>query len=216
MLNTSVANHKIHQILVASLGTAIIVSLFMFCAPSMAQSILDECEIGEFDAGDALLTRSEKIALMEKHFQDSLTAFAECMGRQSSAAGGGGGSGGGGGAGVGTSEAVAGIEGTESDQTTPSVASVSAQTEQLSGDLEFTPEPTEFTPELTDQSQADSSATRPVPPVDLNSGKMPEDIQQYDNDSVLEAQIKRAAMNEEDPALRERLWDQYRAYKAGN
>ncbi len=45
------------------------------------------------------------------------------------------------------------------------------------------------------------------------NGKIPEDIPPADNDSILEAQIRAAAMNEPDPAVRERLWDEYRKYK---
>ncbi len=47
----------------------------------------------------------------------------------------------------------------------------------------------------------------------LGSGKLPEDIPSADNDSVLEAQIRAAAMQEKDPHLRERLWNEYRRYK---
>ena len=43
--------------------------------------------------------------------------------------------------------------------------------------------------------------------------KLPEDIPQYDNDSVLEKQIKLAAMNEKDPEKKKRLWNEYRKYK---
>ena len=50
---------------------------------------------------------------------------------------------------------------------------------------------------------------RPV----LGSGKLPEDIPAADNDSVLEAQIRAAAMQEQDPDMRERLWNEYRRYK---
>ena len=45
------------------------------------------------------------------------------------------------------------------------------------------------------------------------NGKIPDDIPPADNDSILEAQIRRAAMNEPDPEIRERLWDEYRKYK---
>ena len=43
--------------------------------------------------------------------------------------------------------------------------------------------------------------------------KLPEDIPQDDNDSVLEKQIKLAAMNEKDPEKKKRLWNEYRKYK---
>lgn len=47
----------------------------------------------------------------------------------------------------------------------------------------------------------------------LNNGKLPEDIPSADNDSVLEAQIRQAAINEKDPVVQKRLWNEYRKYK---
>ena len=41
---------------------------------------------------------------------------------------------------------------------------------------------------------------------------VPEDIPGGDNDDVVARQIREAAMNEPDPELRERLWDEYRRY----
>ena len=45
------------------------------------------------------------------------------------------------------------------------------------------------------------------------NGKLPEDIPHADNDSALEAQIRKAAIEETDPELKKRLWDEYRRYK---
>lgn len=47
----------------------------------------------------------------------------------------------------------------------------------------------------------------------LPNGKLPEDIPPADNDSVLEAQIREAAINETDPELKKKLWNEYRRYK---
>ena len=47
----------------------------------------------------------------------------------------------------------------------------------------------------------------------LNNGKLPEDIPPSDNDSVLEAQIRQAAIDEPDPELKKKLWNEYRRYK---
>ena len=46
-----------------------------------------------------------------------------------------------------------------------------------------------------------------------NNSIIPEDIPQDDNDSVLEEQIRLAAMNEKDPEKKKRLWNEYRKYK---
>ena len=47
----------------------------------------------------------------------------------------------------------------------------------------------------------------------MGSGKLPEDIPPVDNDSVLEKQIRAAAMAEKDPAIKAKLWNEYRKYK---
>lgn len=47
----------------------------------------------------------------------------------------------------------------------------------------------------------------------LSNGKLPGDIPPADNDSVLEAQIRQAAINETDPELKKKLWNEYRRYK---
>ena len=46
-----------------------------------------------------------------------------------------------------------------------------------------------------------------------NNTRIPEDIPQDDNDSILEEQIRLAAMNEKDPEKKKRLWNEYRKYK---
>ena len=49
--------------------------------------------------------------------------------------------------------------------------------------------------------------------VALSNGKLPDDIPSADNDSVLEAQIRQAAIEETDPELKKKLWNEYRRYK---
>lgn len=44
---------------------------------------------------------------------------------------------------------------------------------------------------------------------------VPEDIGDGDNDDVVARQLREAAMNEPDPELREKLWDEYRRYVSG-
>ena len=55
-------------------------------------------------------------------------------------------------------------------------------------------------------------ATRSTPSV-MRNGKLPEDIPASDNDSILEAQIRQAAVGEKDPELKKKLWNEYRKYK---
>lgn len=56
----------------------------------------------------------------------------------------------------------------------------------------------------------ESTAGNAIP---SGNGKQPDDIPSADNDSVLEAQIRQAAMNEPDPEIQAKLWNEYRRYK---
>ena len=47
----------------------------------------------------------------------------------------------------------------------------------------------------------------------LTNGKTPDDIPDPDNDSILEAQIRAAAIAETDPNTQKNLWNEYRRYK---
>lgn len=47
------------------------------------------------------------------------------------------------------------------------------------------------------------------------SGPVPQDVGDGRDDDVVARQIREAAMKEQDPAIREKLWDEYRRYKAG-
>jgi hypothetical protein len=74
-------------------------------------------------------------------------------------------------------------------------------------------------PELPPAQQAGAAAegdervaTRSTPSV-MRNGKLPEDIPASDNDSILEAQIRQAAVDEKDPELKNKLWNEYRKYK---
>ena len=58
-----------------------------------------------------------------------------------------------------------------------------------------------------------ASASAQSAPDAPNNGNVPDDIPAADNDSVLEAQIRRAATAETDPEIRAKLWNEYRAYK---
>jgi hypothetical protein len=47
-------------------------------------------------------------------------------------------------------------------------------------------------------------------------GATPEDIPSGDDDDVVARQLREAAEAETDPALRDKLWDEYRRYKSGS
>ena len=45
--------------------------------------------------------------------------------------------------------------------------------------------------------------------------RIPPDLRDGSGDDIVARQLREAATQEEDPALREKLWDEYRAYKNG-
>ena len=45
--------------------------------------------------------------------------------------------------------------------------------------------------------------------------RTPDDIEAIIDDDIVAKQLREAAMAEEDPELRERLWEEYRKYKQG-
>lgn len=47
-----------------------------------------------------------------------------------------------------------------------------------------------------------------------SSGPVPPDVGDGADDDIVARQLREAAMNEKDPELREKLWDEYRRYKA--
>jgi len=48
-----------------------------------------------------------------------------------------------------------------------------------------------------------------------SAGRTPPDVGDGHDDDIVARQLREAAQNEENPALREKLWDEYRAYKRG-
>ena len=46
--------------------------------------------------------------------------------------------------------------------------------------------------------------------------RVPADVGDGSDDDIVARQLREAAVNEDDPELREKLWDEYRAYKSGS
>lgn len=186
---------------------------------------------------DANLTREERIARMDRAFQRSLSRFEECQSERAGADGGA--SGGFSGSGTAgsepdgseTSKAASDISGPDAPLDAPAPSGTSTAASDVTGD-----EPT-VTAATTPDTNASSSGGKWAPPEDAengplpqdsaadeepvreaartqNNGKVPEDIPPADNDSALEAQIRQAAIEETDPELKKRLWDEYRRYKS--
>jgi hypothetical protein len=50
---------------------------------------------------------------------------------------------------------------------------------------------------------------------ETDNGRIPPDVGDGSDDDIVARQLREAAEKEEDPELREKLWDEYRAYKKG-
>ncbi|MGO1119203.1 hypothetical protein ACTL6U_10875 [Rhodovibrionaceae bacterium A322] len=169
------------------------------------------CANSEVDYRDQdNLTVEERIALMDQALNRSLAQFDDCQADQ---AGGGGDSGSqasGEGSGSGQAADGSGNDGTaaEGGGATGSepVNSVSAS------DMQGTETTVVATPPEGSTPVADGGGGNQGT-LTLNNGKIPDDIPPADNDSLLAAQIRKAAENEPDPEKRERLWAEYRKYR---
>ena len=65
----------------------------------------------------------------------------------------------------------------------------------------------------TDRETTSGGGTPRIRSATVTNGKAPEDIPPAENDSALEAQIRQAAINEKDPNIKAKLWNEYRKYK---
>jgi len=134
------------------------------------------------------LTREEKIHLMDQALLNSLNKYERCQNRQLNAA-----------ANDVANEAESGSE--------RSTASSEMTGTSKSADGELQDQAAAADPEAL--AQRKNVKVKKV----LGSGKIPDDIPPADNDSVLEEQIRQAAIHETDPVIKEKLWNEYRKYK---
>lgn len=133
---------------------------------------------------DPALTREELIANMDRAFFESLHKFDTCQGSQARNA---------------------------QDSARSSKQSATASTSMSGTESEDATERPEQTSDT--MTGISKTVTRSNTSESASNGKVPEDIPFADNDSVLEAQIRKAAMNETDADTREKLWNEYRKYK---
>ncbi|WP_139134893.1 hypothetical protein [Magnetovibrio blakemorei] len=183
---------------------------------------------------DPTLTPAEKAERMNQALFRSLSHFDACQSAAEGGGGGGNGAGGGGagadgdggGAGAGEGEgtdgngtgsvASTGMSGTEKTAVPDSGQNGSGQdgtgtSSDSANTGSDTLEPGDF--EST-QGEAPGTGGKDGPSgKNLGNGKVPEDIPSANNDSVLEGQIRQAAMNETDPKIKAQLWNEYRKYK---
>ena len=177
---------------------------FIFQSTAYAQENLEasvDCKNTQIDyIDDPTLTRGERIHLMNKAFNKSLNKFELCQ-SEKKRVGSSGTSGNPNGARDSTSSNTNGA-------TSESVASSSMSGTELptTGDS-VKNEDTEVSTEVQTISQENGKYEGSIAAA---NGKVPDDIPPADNDSVLAAQIRRAAENETDPTKKEQLWNEYR------
>jgi len=169
---------------------------------------------------DGQLTREEAISRMDAAFYESLNKFDACQTSQSAASSSASSASGASGDSPGTQGASSSADG--STGSGGSASSVSSTRSVASPNLSGTDTPisdssitaTAKNQQHIDTTQSSKSRDRKkLGDIQTGSGKIPEDIPSADNDSILEAQIRQAAMNESDPRTQEKLWREYRKYK---
>ena len=167
---------------------------------------------------------NEKLQEMDDAFYDSLSQFEHCSesSSSSSSSGGGGGSAGGGGGGSSADSASSpsgGGDGNGSQMQGSSESSQSSPSKGISGTEKASEsnQSASGNQESAEESgtQTDSLTSGTVEKNDKfsDNGKLPEDIPPADNDSVVEAQLRQAAIAEKDPQKKKKLWNEYRRYK---
>ncbi len=165
-----------------------------------------------------LLSDAENLALMERLFYQSLEKFDYCHNSQANQGGGQAGSGGGGsssnGAGTKTASQPGGLQGSQA-----AMAASSNGDASLPSGLSGTESVLNNTVTRSmSEAMLEDTATNPMtsdnqPEKMLPNGAIPKDIPPADNDDMLAAQIRQAAIEEPDPEIQARLWDEYRSYK---
>ena len=144
------------------------------------------------------LTPEEKLALMDQALYKSLSQFDACQKSRMASGGGASGSGSAGGSnGSVASTEMSGTEEATNENNTGITEAVDQSVTPAEGDT------------LASSENEAGGAGQQI----AENGKIPEDIPPANNDTVLEAQIRQAALNEPDPKIKSKLWDEYRKYK---
>jgi len=173
--------------------------------PASSIGLDDDCsDVSVVFRNGSDLTRQERIALMDKALMHSLSKYERCQ-LSSSSSGGGGSAGGSSGDSAGngqqaSSTASSEMSGTQTPDESTDSGNASAANSKAAK---------EANPEASQTHAASPSPRKQT----RGSGQAPKDIPPVDNDSVLEEQIRQAAMNETDPVIKARLWNEYRKYK---
>ena len=169
---------------------------FFFALEGRSSSLSDmlECSDIEIEAEiNSELSRQENLERLHQQFDEAVNAVSHC---DPTANGGGGGGGGGGSAGGGsTSKAAEGVSGTEVKPSSMKQDVKGSQAASSSGN---------GSPVATEKKANEQGS----------NGKKPDELNANDNDSIYAQQLKAAADNEKDPAVKEQLLKEYRKFKS--
>jgi len=148
-----------------------------------------DCDNTEFESTEPIYaeTEEEKIRRLEKELEQALAQFDNCIVEESKSSEE---SGGGGGAAASASTTASGENESENLKESSSTPSTSIMSD---GDINL---------EESNSRQISSS-----------NGSIPKDVVLIDDDDIVARQLRELAMAEEDPNLRDQLWDKYREYK---
>ena len=165
-------------------------------AQNCAEDLLLELE-------DELLTREEKIALLDKVLLQTLSNFDPCGVNVSGDGNDGDGNDGDG-------------DGSDDDGNDAAAVVESVPVGDIQGDLPVT----DAADNLADNPPTDTPPTpvtgaeqSPQPTDSLPNGAAPADIPPAENDDIIAKQFRQAALDETDPVAKAKLWNEYRRYK---
>jgi len=201
---------------------ALICLLVLANADNALAQTQDHTSLGEADdctniavdyANNPNLTQQEKIELMDKALFHSLNKYEGCRNSRSRNAGGG-------------KAGDRGADGTQAGAGSAAAGNGKSKSSTASSDMSGTQAPAaQETSTGSSNDILSNNAETNTAPGEKNtrghiqnksvrgSGKIPDDIPEVDNDSILEAQIRQAAMDETDPVIKAKLWNEYRKYK---
>ena len=165
---------------------------FFFALEGRSSSLSDmlECSDIEIEAEiNSELSRQENLERLHQQFDEAVNAVSHC---DPTANGGGGGGSAGGGS---TSKAAEGISGTEVKPSSMKQDVKGSQAASSSGN---------GSPVATEKKANEQGS----------NGKKPDELNANDNDSIYAQQLKAAADNEKDPAVKEQLLKEYRKFKS--
>ena len=147
-----------------------------------------DCDNTEFESTEPIYaeTEEEKIRRLEKELEQALAQFDNCIVEESKSLE----ESGGGGAAASASTTASGENESENLKESSSTPSTSIMSD---GDINL---------EESNSRQLSSS-----------NGSIPKDVALINDDDIVATQLRELAMSEEDPNLRDQLWDKYREYK---